>query len=138
MESVTTPDMVRVLATHAAEFNDDEPLQAAMAGVMPKGDAELDPGKMAKASAFPLAPKVFLALTHRRIAVYKSGWGNKVGAGLGIVELSRIGEIEVVWNQKLALVAFGLNDAPPVVMRAVDPTAAEHFRNRFLRLRGRI
>ena len=134
----TTPDMVRVLASHGPDFAGDEPLLGAMSGVMPKGDAELDPSKMAAASAFPPAPKVVLALTHRRIAVYKSGWGNKIGSGLGAVDLARITDIEVVWNRKLALVAIGLRDAPPVVMRAVDPSASEHFRNEFLRLRGRI
>lgn len=134
----TTADMVRVLASHAPEFVVDEPLLAAMSGVMPKGDAELDPAKMAAASAFPLAPKVVLGLTHRRITVYKAGWGNKVGSGLGAVELNRISDIEVVWNRKLALVAIGLRDAPPVVMRAIDPPASEHFRHEFLRLRGRI
>ena len=93
---------------------------------------------MAAASSFPLSTKVTLGLTHRRISVYKSGWGNKVASGIGSVGLDRVSDVEVVWNRKLALVAIGLSDAPPVVIRAVDPTAAEHFRDEFLRLRGRI
>jgi hypothetical protein len=134
----TTADMVRVLSSHGPEFVDDEPLLAEMSGSMPKGDAELDPAKMAAASAFPLAPKVVLGLTHRRIAVYKAGWGNKVGSAIGAVPLDRLTDVEIVWNRKLALVAIGLRDAPPVVMRAIDPGSAEHFRNEFLRVRGRI
>lgn len=134
----TTADMVRVLGSHGPDFAGDEPLLSAVSAVIPKGDADLDPAKMSAASHFPLAPKVTLGLTARRVAVYKSGWGNKVGAGLGSVDLARIADIEVVWNRKLALLAIGMQDAPPVVMRAVEAAAAEHFRNEFLRLRGRL
>ncbi len=134
----TTADMVRVLGSHGPDFAGDEPLLSACAAVIPKGDPELDPAKMSAASRFPLAAKITLGLTARRVAVYKSGWGNKVGNGIGSVELSRIADIEVAWNRKLALLAIGMQDAPPVVVRAVDSSAAEHFRNEFLRLRGRL
>jgi hypothetical protein len=131
-------DMIRVHAAHAADFTDAEPLLAGMSATLPKGDEVLDPRKMAAASKFPLAPKMTLALTPHRIVVYRNGWGSKVGSPLGHVPLPRFTNIEITWNRKLAVAAFALVDAPPVVVVATEPESAEHFRNRFLELRGRI
>lgn len=130
--------MLRVQAAHPESFSEVEPLLSAVAAALPKGDPTLDPKVMTKASNFPLAPKITLALTPQRILVFKSGWGNKVGGLLGFVELNRVHEVEIVWNKKLAILAFGMRDAPPVAMRAVDATAAEHFRLQFLELRGKL
>ncbi len=130
--------MLRVQATRAADFAADEPLIGAMSATLPKGDAALDPNRMAAASGFPLANKMMLALTPRRVVVYRTGWGGKVSARIGELEQNRIANIEITWNRKLAVVAFALADAPAVVMIASDTASAEHFRNRFLRLRGRI
>ncbi len=131
-------DMARVLASHAGEFGDDEPLLGAMSASLPKGDVVLNPRKMGRTSGFPLAAKMTLALTARRIVVYKSGWGSRVGVRLGEVPLHRVANIEITWNRKLAIVAIDLRDAPPVVMRAMDASGAEVLRNQFLHLRGRI
>lgn len=133
-----TADMIRVQAARAPDFTDADPLLAAMAATLPKGDDLLDPKRMAAASRFPLASKMTLALTPNRIAVYRNGWGSKVSSPLGSVELSRVTGIEITWNRKLAVVAFALSDAPPVVMVASEPESAEHLRNQFLRMRGRI
>ena len=130
--------MLRVQASHAADFDVDEPLIAAMSATLPKGDAALDPHRMAAASKFPLTTKMMLALTPRRLIVYKTGWGSKVAAQIGELDQNRIANIEITWNKKLAVVAFALNDAPVVVMIASDTGSAEHLRNQFLRLRGRI
>lgn len=131
-------DMIRVHANHAGDFTDADPLLAAMSATLPKRDELLDPRKMAAASQFPLATKMTLALTPQRVVVYRNGWGTKVGAALGTVELRRVSGIEITWNRKLAVAAFALIDAPPVVMIANEPENAEHLRNQFLRLRGRI
>lgn len=133
-----TADMIRVQATRAADFTAADPLLAAMGAALPKSDAVLDPKRMAAESQFPLVPKMTLALTPNRIVVYKNGWGSKVGNPVGSVELPRVSGIELTWNRKLAVVAFNLHDAPPVVMVATEPETAEHFRNAFLRMRGRI
>lgn len=134
----TTADMIRVLGTRAADFSDDDPLLAAMGATLPKGDAVLDPARMAKTSGFPLSTKMMLALTPHRVIVYRTGWGSKVGKPLGTVPQNRLDNVEVTWNRKLAVVAIGLHDGSPVVMHPTDPETAEHFRNKFLRLRGRI
>lgn len=134
----STPDMIRVLSAQGANFGEAEPLISAVAAAIPKGDKALEPVVMAAASNFPLASKLTMGLTPRRIVVFKSGWGNKVGAMLGSVDLARVSDVEIAWNKKLAILAIGLSDAPPVVMRAIDANAAEHFRLAFLRLRGRI
>lgn len=133
-----TADMLRVRATRTADFTVADPLLAAMAATLPKGDEFLDPARMSAASRFPLAPKMTLALTPNRILVYRNGWGSKVTRPLGSVELARVTGIEITWNRKLAVVAFALSDAAPVVMVATDPESAEHLRNQFLHLRGRI
>lgn len=133
-----TASMVRVLATHAADFRDDEPLIAATGAELPKGDAILDPVRMATESKFPLSTKMTLALTPRRIVVYKNGWGNKVGALLGDVPQTRLTNITITWNRKLAIIAFALADAPPVAMRATEPDDAELLRQAFLEMRGRL
>ncbi len=133
-----TPDMLRVLGSHQNVFNAEEPLLSAIATALPKGDPDLDPAKMMRASTFPLAAKITIGLTRKRLVIFKSGWGNKVGGLLGEVPLERVADVEIVWNRKLAILAFGMNDAPPVVMRAVNADAAEHFRLAFLRLRGRL
>ena len=134
----TTPDMIRILGSHSATFGADEPLTSAVAAAIPKGDSALNPAAMAAASNFPLASKMTLGMTPQRIFVFKHGWGNKVGAMLGSVDLARVSDIEITWNKKLAILAIGLSDAPFVVMCATDASAAEHFRLAFLRLRGRI
>ncbi len=133
-----TVDMERVRVTRAGDFTAADPLLAAMAATLPKGDAALDPRTMARASRFPLAPKMTLALTPTRIVVYKNGWGSKVGNPVGSVDLQRVTGVEITWNRALAVVAFALHDAPLVVVVATTPESAEHFRNQFLRLRGRI
>lgn len=133
-----TADLIRVHAARAGDFTEDDPLIAAMSATLPRGDEVLDPKRMAAASRFPLASKMTLALTPNRIVVYRNGWGSKVANPLGSVELSRVTGIEITWNRKLAVVAIALGDAPPVVMVASDPESAEHLRNQFLRLRGRI
>lgn len=130
--------MIRVLGSHARSFDEAEPLVGAMGAELPKGDKVLDPIRMAGESNFPLTNKMMLALTPRRLIVYKTGWGSKVGASIGEVDQARIADIQITWNRKLAVVAFALSDAPIVVMRATEPDDAEHFRNRFLKMRGRI
>ena len=132
-----TPDMIRVLAAHGRMFSGDEPLLSAVGAQLPKNDPDLAPSKMSKASSFPLSTKLTIAMTPRRLVVFKSGWGNRVGTSIGDVELSRVANIEIAWNHKLAVLAFGLNDAPPVVMRSLNADAAEHFRMAFLTQRGR-
>ncbi len=131
-------DMIRVMATRQVDFTESDNLLGAMTTNLPKGDAVLDPKKMAAASDFPLTNKMCIALTPHRLVVYKTGWGNKVGNPIGDVPLSRVNNIEITWNKKLAVVAIDFHDAPPVVMRAGDPESAEHLRHAFLRLRGRI
>lgn len=135
---MTTPDMLRLQSTHPQSFSQAEPLLSAVSATLPKGDPTLDPKVMERASNFPLAAKIVLALTPHRVLVFKSGWGTKPGGLLGFVDLNRVKEIEIVWNRKLAILAFGFHDAPPVAMRAVSADAAEHFRLQFLTLRGRI
>lgn len=130
--------MVRVRAAHAAAFDGSEPLIGAMGATLPKGDKTLDPERMAAASGFPLTNKMMLALTPRRVIVYRTGWGGKVGPVVGEIDQSRVTNIEITWNRKLAVVAFALSGGIPVVMIATDTASAEHFRNQFLRLRGRI
>lgn len=130
--------MVRVHAAHADDFDETEPLIGAMGATLPKGDATLNPQRMAAVSGFPLTNNMMLALTPRRVIVYRTGWGNKVGARIGEIEQKRIANIEITWNRRLAVVAFALGDAPAVVVIASDTGAVEHFRNQFLRLRGRI
>ena len=132
-----TPEMVRILAGSGGVLPPDEPLLSATAGSLPKGDPNLDPRRMAQASNFPLDASVYVGLSHLRLLVWKQGFGHKVGKLLGSVDLQRITDIEIVWNKKDAILAFGLADAPPVVMRAPDSGSAEHLRVAFLRLRGR-
>ena len=134
----STPDMIRVLAAHRRMFSGDESLLSAVGAQLPKNDPDLAPSKMSKASSFPLSTKLTVAMTPRRLVVFKSGWGSRVGASIGDVELTRVANIEIAWNHKLAVLAFGLNDAPPVVMRSLNADAAEHFRMAFLTLRGRV
>lgn len=133
-----TASMIRVLASHATHFSDTEPLIGAMLATLPRGDKTLDPVRMAEASGFPLASKMALAMTPIRIVVYKTGWGDKVGAYLGEIPQRRVTGVEITWNRKLAVVAFALSDAPIVAMITNDTDGAEHFRNQFLKLRGRI
>lgn len=130
--------MVRVRAAHADQYPATEPLIGAMSATLPRGDRALDPRRMAAASGFPLANKMTLALTPRRVVVYRTGWGGRVAAPIGELDQARIADIQITWNRKLAVVAFALHDAPVVVMIAADTASAEHFRNQFLRRRGRI
>ena len=132
-----TPEMVRIMATSPGSVPADEPLLSATSGSMPKGDEHLDPRKMSKASGFPLDSSVFLGITPARIIVWKQGFNHKAGKVLGTVDIARISDIEIVWNKKVAVLAIGLVDAPPVLMRSPDSASAEHFRLAFLRLRGR-
>jgi hypothetical protein len=132
-----TAEMVRIQSVPHGTLPPDEHLFSATSGSMPKGDPNLDPGRMAQASNFPLDASVYLGLTEKRVLVFKQGFNRKVGKLLGSVELGRISDIEIVWNKKIAVLAIGLTDAPPVLMRTPDSSSAEHFRMAFLRLRGR-
>jgi hypothetical protein len=132
-----TAEMVRIQAVPHGALPPEEHLFSATSGSMPKGDPNLDPARMAAASNFPLDSAVYLGLTERRVLVWKQGFNRKVGKLLGSVDLQRLSDVEIVWNKKIAVLAIGLVDAPPVLMRVPDSSSAEHFRMAFLRLRGR-